>query len=307
MFLMGRPGGGYARILELKTLWVLQCPGVWLEGGQGGASQKVASDGMASVNSMVLILVPLFNQKKWQLVKPDDKTFVMQVTARLRAWQAKAGAEELPERLVRLAGMSVYSELLYAAFSDHYAEEFGRAWDEVSQTVWPLIWRRTNGDADQTADLVQQTVLRVAERLDKVKAPDTFISFIYWQARAVLTDYDRDKRRNVPSAGDEGGSADDDGLPEPREPMPDDIQTRFEREELRRQIREAVERCLESEEQRRAFVGHFFGGLQYSELSRALGYTVAKCYKLISQARKWLRSDCPRLHRLLRQYQGLGA
>ncbi len=163
-----------------------------------------------------LILLHL-TRRDWRLVHPDDDpTAWADFVAAVQRILAEAGNRRLSEaeRLDR-AVVAAYCPVLYAACCDHDSDRQERAFAEL----WTWVYRRVYwriGEAEDAKDVTQQVVLKVYQKLDKVREPRGFLGFVNVITFRELAEYfrRREQRQQVehgpPHKPDDGGKDQDD-------------------------------------------------------------------------------------------------
>jgi RNA polymerase sigma factor (sigma-70 family) len=183
--------------------------------------------------------------------------------------------EELIERARREAGRDTDAclALLYRRYYPKVA-------------AWCL---RISGDRQGAADLAQEVFLRVHERLDSFRSESRFSTWLYTVTRSVVIN------RGIAARRREMDPLDEEGAPEPVEPAPgaDEV---VARDQIRRQLRQAMERDLEPLEAKVLYL-HYVDGLPLAGItdllklenkSGAKAYIVSGGRKLKRRFGRWL-------------------
>ncbi len=148
---------------------------------------------------------------------------------------------------------------------------------------------RISGDRQGAADLAQEVFLRVHERLGSFRSESRFSTWLYTVTRSVVIN------RGIAARRRQMDPLDEEGVPEPVEPAPgaDEV---VAKDQILRQLRQAMERDLEPLEARVLYL-HYVDGLPLAGItdllklenkSGAKAYIVSGGRKLKRRFGRWL-------------------
>jgi RNA polymerase sigma factor (sigma-70 family) len=228
----------------------------------------------------------LLRANNWTLVQADDATFANTVLKRIRErYSITTDPSDISDEAIRQATKNVYSTQLHEAFGlDGDAKQI-IAMTEMKRFVYRRLLMMTEGD-EMLADICAQDAVTQAWRAWKtVREPGTFLGFVLRIGIHEKLAWDRKNQRLAGPLDDADG--------EKTIPAALISQTSVEAESesnnLQRQVRTAIERCLPKQLEAHLIVELFLKGKPFKELAEATGIRIKSLHMLKFRALRKLQ------------------
>lgn len=258
----------------MTTLTLLDTDATWLAECEAVARRVVANQG-------------------WTLVGDWDQ-FVAEVARSVGDGTGGRVGDSLEKRIER-AVTRAYCPLLYAACCQRQGARCVRAFEELGRYLHAVALRRTE-DREAAAEAAQRALEIVYAHLDDVREPWAFLGY----ARVILVRELTPRHalgkllQFVPLRGDD---PEEPGV-QPADPQADAERADVERSMDDQALRDAIRRCLRSQQQRETILRLFLDEQSVVQVADALNTTPANVWVLKSRALDRLR-QCPDVARLL--------
>ena len=168
---------------------------------------------------------------------------------------------------------------------------------KYQRSVHALAWRKV-GDFHIAEDITQETFLKAYQRLSTLKEPQSFASWLYVIAANCCKAWLRKKRLRTQAletaSGAEVGKATYSGYVSAEN-------ARTTAEAQREVVKKLLAKLQESE--RTVITLYYLGGMNYEEISKFLGVSVAAIKNRLYRARNRLKKEEPMIREALENFQ----
>jgi RNA polymerase sigma-70 factor (ECF subfamily) len=238
-----------------------------------------ASDDLETTRQIVRAVLA---RRRWGLIEPAaEADFAAEVDRKARAWQA---ASALPwAALVERAVINAYCERWYAACRSADAARQARAWTELYQHVYAVA--RELGGAAEASDRAQEILERIATRLEQVRDPSSFLSWVNQVARRWMIQSHRQADAALAALDEEGMAA-------------QSLAAGTEDQAERLRVEALIRRCLRSPAQQQVIIGRILDQRSVQQVAEALGKTPGHVRTLTHRALARLRGSAELLEAL---------